>query len=169
MNRGIEHIGITVPDAEAATRFLADAFAAELIYQSLFRSDEPMGGGDVEKGLGVPTGTRLRSVRLLRLTNGPNIEIFEIDAPEQAQPAGLNDFELNHFAIYTDDAEASVARFRAAGGELLSEPANSLLPTEQADDNRFCYGQTPWGQIIEMITYTHLPYERDTPLRRWHP
>ena len=31
--RGIDHIGITVPDIDAATKFLVEALGAEMIYE----------------------------------------------------------------------------------------------------------------------------------------
>ena len=33
--RAIEHVGITVPDLEEATRFFAEAFGAEMIYDMI--------------------------------------------------------------------------------------------------------------------------------------
>ncbi|WP_056059875.1 VOC family protein [Sphingomonas sp. Leaf230] len=33
--RGIDHIGITVPDVEAATRFLSEAFDATIVYDTV--------------------------------------------------------------------------------------------------------------------------------------
>ena len=43
---GIEHIGMTVPDIDAATTFFDQAFGATLVYEGLSRSDPPMGGPD---------------------------------------------------------------------------------------------------------------------------
>lgn len=166
---GIEHVGITVPDIEAATSFFERAFGAELVYEGLSKSDTPMGGSKLEQSLGTAPGAAVRAVRLIRLANGPNLELFEMDVDEQRPPPRPSDLGVHHFGVFTDDIDAATARFVAAGGTLLDSPANSLLPLEQAPDNRFCYGRTPWGQIVEMITYTHLPYERETPLRRWHP
>ena len=45
-----------------------------------------------------------------------------------------------------------------------------MFPTEKGEGNYFCYGTTPWGSVIELITLpTPLPYEEDTDLRRWKP
>ena len=51
--RAIEHVGITVPDLEAATAFFAEAFGAEYLYDML---DEPLGGPAVEAGPRRPPG-----------------------------------------------------------------------------------------------------------------
>lgn len=165
----IEHIGIPVPDIDAATTFFEQAFGATLVYEGLRRSDPPMGGPDLQHSLGTAPGATMRAVRLIRLADGPNLEMFEMAADDQRPPPRPSDLGVHHFGVFTDDIDAAAARFEAAGGTLLEPPAPSLLPLENAPDFRFCYGRTPWGQIVEMITCTHAPYERETPLRRWHP
>jgi catechol 2,3-dioxygenase-like lactoylglutathione lyase family enzyme len=52
--RGIDHIGVTEPDIEAAARFLEAAFGATAIYDVQKPSGPPMAGEDVERQLGVP-------------------------------------------------------------------------------------------------------------------
>ena len=42
--RGIDHFGITVPDLEAATRFLVEAFDAKPLYDNIRRTDPPFEG-----------------------------------------------------------------------------------------------------------------------------
>lgn len=44
-----------------------------------------------------------------------------------------------------------------------------MFGPEEGDGN-YCYGRTPWGSVIEMLTIPSLmPYEKGTPLRRWRP
>ena len=82
--RAIEHIGITVPDLEQATQFFAEAFGAEKIYDML---DEPLAGPEVEAGLGIPSGARIEAIRMLRLGEGPNLELFTYSG---SSPGGLS-------------------------------------------------------------------------------
>ena len=166
---GIEHVGITVPDICTATTFFERAFGAQLVYDGLKRSDAPLRGPKLERSLGLAPKTSVRAARLIRLGDGANLELFEMDSDQQRPPPRPSDFGVQHIAVFTDDIQADAERFVSAGGILLDSPANSLFPLEQAPDNRSCYGRTPWGQIIELISYTHLPYERETRLRRWHP
>lgn len=162
---GIEHIGITMPGIDATTAFFEQAFGARLVYEGLRRSDPPIGGPDLQHS----PGAAMRAARLIRLADGPNLETFGMAADDQRPPPRPSDFDLHHSAVFTGDIDAAAAQPEAAGGTLLEPPAPSLLPLEHAPDFRFCYGRTPWGQIVEMTTYTHAPYERETPLRRWHP
>ncbi len=51
---------------------------------------------------------------------------------------------------------------------MFSDPNPILFPKEEGPGNLFCYGQTPWGMMIEFLTYpSAMGYESDTPLRRW--
>lgn len=164
--RAIEHVGITVPDMEQATRFFCEAFGAQVLYDML---DHPLGGPEVEAGLGVPTGSVIKAIRMLRLGNGPNLELFTYAGVEQAPPVRPSDFGIQHFCIYVDDIDAAAARLQQAGGKLLSQPGN-LPGGDAGEGNRYVYTRTPWGSTIELVTYpSHQHYEGRTGLRRWRP
>jgi catechol 2,3-dioxygenase-like lactoylglutathione lyase family enzyme len=164
--RAIEHVGITVPDMEQATRFFVEAFGAEKLYDML---DEPLGGPEVEAGLGIAPGAVINVIRMLRLGNGPNLELFTYSGVKQAQPVVPSDFGIQHICIYVDDIDAAVDRLEKAGGILLSRPG--VLPGGDAGNgNRYVYTRTPWGSTIELVTYPSAQaYERKTELRRWRP
>lgn len=167
--RGINHVGVTVPDIEAATTFLIDALGAQVIYESHSASQPPAGSPDLDRSLNLATGTRLIAARMIQIGNGPDIELFQLQADEQREAARPSDFGLQHLAVYADDIEEAVRRFEAAGGSMFSQPSEILFPKEQGEGNLFCYGQTPWGMMIEFITFpSAMSYENDTPLRRWH-
>lgn len=167
---GMDHVGLTVPDIEEATRFFEDAFDAELIYESKTLSDEPDEGAETEQTLNLYPGTKVKAVRMVRLRYGPGLELFQMEGPEQGEPARPSDYGLQHFAVYVDDIEAAVEQFEAAGGALCTRPQALKFGPEAGEGNVFCYGKTPWGSIVEMITYpSPMPYEESTPLRRWRP
>ena len=52
--RGVDHIGITVPDMEQATAFFIDVLGCELLYER-----EPPGDDSPRDRLGVPAGSRI--------------------------------------------------------------------------------------------------------------
>ena len=56
MMRGIDHVGMTVPDMEEATIFFKQAFEAEVCYDVQRPEQEPMQGEEVEQQLGLPSG-----------------------------------------------------------------------------------------------------------------
>lgn len=168
--RGMDHVGMTVLDIEEATRFFMAAFDAEIIYESLSRTDPPGEGTDFERLLSLAEGTRVTAARMLRLGTGPGIELWEMQAPEQAEPARPSDLGFQHIALYVDDIVAAASRFEAAGGVTFGYPIPNLYAAEAGQGNQFVYGRTPWGSIIEFITYpSRQPYEEQTTLRRWRP
>lgn len=162
-------MGVTVPDVEAATRFLVRALDAVVLYDTLRREDGPNSGPETERRLGVPRGTQQRAVRMLGLPHGPGLELFEYHGPRQ-QPAALPcDFGWQHLALYADDLDAAVERAVHAGATLL-DPPHPLPGPEQGAHNRFVYLRTPWGATLELLTYPDpQPYELTTARRRWRP
>lgn len=167
--RGIDHVGVTVPDIEAATDFLARAFGARTLYDVLPADAEPMAGAEVEHQLGIPEGARIVHMRLLRIGQAASIEMFRIEDAPQADSAGLHDFGLQHIAVYVDDMADAAARFCDAGGTLLSDP-HPLAGVEAGDRNSGVYGRAPWGMLIELIaTPDGIDYPEDCPLARWKP
>ncbi|GAA4783041.1 VOC family protein [Actinomycetospora chlora] len=164
--RAIEHIGLTVPDLEAATAFFADAFGAEQIYDMI---DRPLSGPAIEAGLGVPRGATIEAIRMLRLGNGPNLELFTYSGVAQREPVVPSDLGMQHFCVYVDDIDAAAARLEKAGGTLLSAPGE-LPGGDTGPGNRYVYARTPWGSTVELVTYpSPQAYESTTSLRRWRP
>jgi hypothetical protein len=90
-SRGINHVGLTVPDLQKATDFLQKALDAQFVYDGLTDNDDPRKGADTEKQLGLSSGSMIIKQRLLRIGNGPNIELFEIKSEQQEQPVRLQD------------------------------------------------------------------------------
>lgn len=167
--RGMDHIGITVPNLDEASRFLEQAFDAKPMYDNIKRSEPPQTGPKAEAMLGISSDTKLVTMRMLQLGNGPGIELFEMHGSDQHKPARPSDFGLQHFAVYVDDLAYASERFQAAGGTLLEGP-NEMLGLEKGPDNGWRYGRTPWGSIVELMTSpSPEDYERETPLRRWKP
>jgi hypothetical protein len=66
--RGIEHFGITEPDIDAATEFLVEAIGAKVIYGSYPKSRPPLEGEELEQTLNLAHGTKIVSVRVLKVS-----------------------------------------------------------------------------------------------------
>lgn len=166
--RGIQHIGVTVPDLDAATRFLVDALDAKIAYDGLTTDDAPRQGAEVERQLGLPPGARIRRQRMLVIGEGPGLEMFEIDG-DQRPAAGLADAGLNHISFYVDDIEGMRQRLIDAGGEALSEVhGNSRY--EDTPGNGSVYVRAPWGTLIELQTIPNGHYyPDDSQSQVWMP
>ncbi|WP_192987892.1 VOC family protein [Carnobacterium mobile] len=168
--RGIDHIGVTVPDIEQATLFFQKAFAAEVIYDNLAAADEPKSGQQVEQSLGLKPGTTEMRIRMLAVGNSANIELFQFGNVSQRQPVIASDYGLQHVAFYVDDIQKAVEQFTQSGGKLLSKSNKLSSAAESGFGNQFVYGRAPWGMLVEMISYpAGINYPADSQAKRWTP
>lgn len=164
--RGIDHIGITVPDIEAASKFLENALGAKIVYDVLPLGEKPFEGKETEQQLGIPPKSKIIHMRLIEIGNSATIELFQLDDAPQKSTNALNDFGLQHFAVYVEDIEKAATQFEKAGGELLSAP-HPLAGIEEGKHNRGVYGKAPWGTLIELIAYPD--GLQDKTIHRWTP
>ncbi|KFF73690.1 MULTISPECIES: VOC family protein [Chryseobacterium] len=164
--RGIDHIGITVPDIDEASAFLEKALDAKNLYDVLPKGGKPFEGEETEKELGIPKASKIVHMRLIQIGNGPTVELFQFADAPQENASGLNDYGLQHIAVYVDDINAACRQFEAAGGKLLSPP-HPLANVEEGTRNKGVYGRAPWGTLIELLTYPDRL--KDKSLHRWTP
>jgi catechol 2,3-dioxygenase-like lactoylglutathione lyase family enzyme len=164
--RAVDHVGITVPDLDAAQHFFEEAFGAQFLYDML---DGPLSGPAIEEALGVPEGTSLNAIRMMRLGQGASLELFSYTSKDQKAPVVPSDFGVQHFALYVDDIDAVAKRIEILGGKILGR-ISELPGGDSGPGNRFVYFRAPWGMTMELVDVpSPQAYEQDTTLRRWKP
>lgn len=171
MSRGIriDHVGVTVPDVHAATRFFEAAFDAVVLYDMRCRTETPNGSAEAHGYLGIPGTMAQGAIRMLALPEGPGLELFEYLGPDQRDAANPSDLGWQHLALYVDDLDDALARVEAAGGTRNSDPRD-LRGLEAGAGNRFVYTRTPWGSTLELVSYpTPQPYLLMAPRAKWAP
>jgi catechol 2,3-dioxygenase-like lactoylglutathione lyase family enzyme len=164
--RSVEHVGITVPDLEAAVRFFVDVLGADELYRVGPFSDPD--GDWMEKQLAVhPRASCV--VSHLRLGPNLNIELFGWDAPDARREAPrASDVGAAHLAFYVDDIDAAAEYLTAHGARFLGEPQH----IEEGPSAGYVWWvfHTPWGLPLELVYRPeHLPYEQATPARFYGP
>ncbi|MEQ7918607.1 VOC family protein [Xanthomonas sp. WHRI 1810A] len=164
--RGIDHIGITVPDIEAATRFLREAFDAAIVYDTVIDGHPHRSPEDLAATVALKEDQSIVATRMMRLGDSANIELFEIDHPG-AGVEGIGAQGLQHFAVYCDDLASVLRRVLAAGGTQLRGP-NALFGVEEGPGNSMHYIRAPWGSLIELIS---VPADTGPgrEVNRWRP
>lgn len=163
---GIEHVGITVPDLEAATRFFVDVLGCEQFYDlGPFKFDDDW----MERQLAVHPRTVMRRLRFFRCGHGPNIEVFEYEAPDQRTAPPLNsDIGGHHLAFYTDDFEATLQWLRDHDVQILGEPV--VRDSGPSGGQTWVYFLAPWGLQMELVSFPKgKGYEATTDRRLWSP
>jgi len=168
--RGIDHVGVTVPDMEKATDFFKKVFNAKVAYDNQKPDEEPLAGSDTEQTLGLKKGAKVIHIRIITIGNNGNIELFRYKNTEQSEPVIASDLGVQHFAVYVNDIDEVSKRFVNAGGELLTEPDN-FLGSVESGSGRFVYGRTPWGMLIELLNYDpdKLDYPGGSEAKRFTP
>jgi len=151
ITRGINHIGLTVPDIEVATRFFKESLDGKVAYDSQTKIDDPRSGTYVEHVLGLEKGAKIIKKRMMVFHNGPNIEMFEFKDVSQRKAVTLQDIGFTHISFYVDDFDGAFKQVEQAGGEPISEPHNNTK-YEDTKGNKTVYFRTPWGSLIELQT-----------------
>lgn len=171
MTRGIriDHVGVTVPDIDAATAFFEAAFDAVVLYDMRCRAEAPNRTPEAHGYLGIPPTMAQGAMRMLALPEGPGLELFEYLGPDQHGAVHPSDIGWQHLAVYADDLDDALARVEAAGGTRNSDP-RPLRGLEAGDGNRFVYTRTPWGSTLELVSYpSPQPYLLSAPRAKWAP
>lgn len=146
--RRLDHVGITVPNLEAAHEFFTQVLGAEYMYRlGPFASTDDW----MSKHLNVDDETVMDRLHFYRLGGQAVFEVFEYTASEQAQvPPRNSDIGGHHVALYVDDLDAAVASLRARGLTVLGEPTASSGASE---GQRWVYFLSPWGMQFELVSY----------------
>jgi glyoxylase I family protein len=156
---GVDHIGFTVPDLEAATRFLVDVLGCEYLYTlGPFEHEDDW----MQEHLGVDPRAVMRRLHFFRCGSAAIFEVFQYEAPDQAtRPPRNSDIGGHHVALYVDDLDTAVAHLRAHGVEVMGEPTRSTGPSE---GQRWVYFRAPWGMQFELVSYPGgKAFDRRTP------
>ena len=165
--RGVDHVGLTVPDIEPAIEFFTEAFGCSLVYRKgPFTAPEPW----FEDHLGLHPATRIRAMAMLRCAVGANIELFEYDAPQQRRSVSpMSDWGWQHVAFYVDDVAEAADSLRRRGVTILDGVKPGTGP-EAGPGTGWVFVLSPWGLPIELVSYPHgRVYEGQTENRLWNP
>ncbi|MCX2750019.1 VOC family protein [Arthrobacter sp. MI7-26] len=163
--RGTDHIGFTVPDLAEAHEFLVEVLGCETVYSlGAKQSDDDW----METQLGVHPRTVIKEIRFYRLGHGSNFEVFLYESADGQNPQPRNsDIGGHHIAFYVDDLDAAVAYLRDQGVEVMGEATASK---QSATGQRWIYFRSPWGMQFELVSFPDgKEYEKNAPLRLWHP
>ncbi|NID05868.1 SnoaL-like domain-containing protein [Luteibacter jiangsuensis] len=146
--RGVDHVGINVPDVNEAARFFRDMFGFVPVTDM---EDIPVDAA-FKTTFNMHADAKVKAIRMLRAGDGANIELFQFDAPDSVrdQPH-YDDIGSSHIALYTDDIDKAVATLRAKGIKVLTDPIR--MTQGPASGNSWVYFITPWGSKMELVSY----------------
>ena len=156
---GIEHIGLTVPDIEAASRFFDDVLGGETLYDigPFEHADDWMANH-----LAPSKGGHIYRMRVVKIANGPVLELMQFSGPAATASRGW------HMAFYVDDIERALAALKAHDVKIQSGPVT--MTEGPSAGLQWLYFQAPWGQQLELVSYPGgIAAYREKRLDIWRP
>lgn len=151
----MSHIGINVPDIDAAVAWYRDVLGCYVIAEASQVSDDGSHFGNVVKDI---FGEDFESVKLAHLTtaDGVGIELFQFIKPATYVPGNTFEYQragIFHFCLTAANIEEAAAKVEANGGKIISK-AWKLFNKENCS---VIYCKDPWGTIVE---FYDAPYDQ---------
>jgi catechol 2,3-dioxygenase-like lactoylglutathione lyase family enzyme len=164
---GIDHVGITVPDVGAAAAWFADVLGGS--NPLTFGPFSDPTGDFMQQLVDVHPRAVVESIKVVRAGNGPGIELFQYEAPDQDASFRRNsDWGGHHIAFYVRHIEKAVDFLVSKGAEKRFGPFP--VTDGPAAGQTINYFRTPFGTDIELISYPHgMAYEASAPVSLWDP
>ncbi|GGY12519.1 VOC family protein [Streptomyces minutiscleroticus] len=158
---GVDHVGYTVADLDAATAFFTEVLGAE-------RVGAPH---DTVPDDHWPPGAERTRRSVLRTGPTANCELTQsVHGALRTDPPRNSDVGGHHLAFYVDDVDEAAAFLRRQEGVVLMGEPETITGGPIAGD-RWLYFRTPIGIQMEIIHMPDgsLPYETQTTARRATP
>ncbi|MCW5770508.1 MAG: VOC family protein [Rhodospirillaceae bacterium] len=164
----VDHVGLTVPDLDAAVAFYCEIIGATELYRiGPFDAAEmprmPDGRDWTEAHINV-AGARL-TIAMLRL--GPNmmLELFQYDRPSARSetPPRNCDYGGHHIALKVADIAAAKEYLVEKGCRVMAGPIElNEGPCAMLKVNYFL---DPWGNQLELVEYKRQAFMDTAPVK----
>lgn len=151
--RPITHVGLTVPDLEAAVEW----YGKVLGYRPLAPPGELRAGdglhGMIARDLWK---ARFTSAKMAHLgsAEGGVLELFEFATPEAVAAGQFEYWRVgwSHICVVDTEIEELVSTIVAHGGSQISE----IWTLFEGLPYRMVYTTDPWGTVVEIYTHSHI-------------
>jgi hypothetical protein len=106
-------------------------------------------------------------IRMVRAGNGPGVELFEYEAPDQDHTFRKNsDWGGHHVAFYVRNIDKALEYLQEKGAQMRFGPF--AVTAGPAAGQTINYSRTPFGTDIELISYPHgMAYQATAPIPLW--
>ena len=164
---GIDHVGITVPDVAAAAAWFANALGGA--NPLTFGPFSDLTGDFMNQLVDVDPRAVVDEIRVIRLGDGPGVELFQYEAPAQDHTFRKNsDWGGHHIAFYVRHIDKAVEYLQSKGVQKRLGPFP--VTGGPAAGQTINYFATPFGTDVELISYPHgMAYEQTASVLLWNP
>lgn len=135
--KAVHHVGLSVPDLEAALAFYVDVLGFKLLNRSNWS-----GSRQIDMAIGAKGSAGKFAMISL---NGFCLEVFQFETPRASQPTEprVVGHGWTHTCVTVDNAQDMVDALKAQGIELYADPVD-------IGDGPFAYARDPFGNIVEI-------------------
>jgi len=155
----IDHIGMTVPDLDAAIALYIDAFGGEVLYEMGPFDSREMPPGPKGDWTGDHIDVKDAALRFkgVRIAGGVQLEIYEYARPSGRKDGPANhDIGGHHIALKVTDLAGATERLKSKGFRimdgLIDPPDGPLLGSKSQ------YLVDPWGNYFELTQYDRMAF-----------
>jgi len=150
--RSFSHIGLSVPDLDAAVKFYTDVFGFYTIMEpnEVVEDDSAIGQMCTDV-----FGAGWESLRIAHLSTADRVGIEIFEFPKNYAPEENLNYRRHgtfHFCIQDPDVEGIVEKIIAAGGKQRM-PIREYYPGEKP--YRMCYVEDPFGIVFEIYSHSY--------------
>ena len=158
--RGLDHVGLTVPDVEAAVAYYTEVFGARRQYTMGpldSRDMPPASRGDWTASHINVADARLTFVGM-ELLPGLNVEIYQFDRADRPRTGAARNCDqgYHHLALRVNDVEAAAAYLLKNGFTACEGPI--VPPDGPLLGSRNWYLADPWGNQFELMEYGQMAF-----------
>jgi lactoylglutathione lyase family protein len=150
--RSFSHIGLSVPDLDAAVAFYRDVLGFYVIMEPTEIAQDDSDIGVMCDDVFGPGWAKFR-IAHMATADRVGIELFEFEgavAPKDNLP--FRQVGLFHFAIQDPDVEGLLAKIIAAGGKQRM-PVRYYFPGQKP--YRMVYVEDPFGIVFELYSHSY--------------
>ncbi|MGI6232079.1 MAG: VOC family protein [Prevotella sp.] len=152
--KAVDHVALTVPDLQEATRFFEQVFDGKIMVDGPSEVEAAWAGPWAETAFGLPEGGVVTARRVMNIGGTTNIELFCFNGTTHQRPAHTYDYGLQHFAVRVESLSEVARRILLAGGKLYADPGTvEAVRNGQGPEKGWMYVETPWGSVIELVTF----------------
>ena len=158
--RGLDHVGMTVPNVEEAVKFYTDVFGGRVLYRMGpldSRDMPPTPAGDWTASFIDVPDAKVKFVGV-QVADTLVLEIYEYERPRNAGgPAPRNcDLGGHHLALRVDDVDAAARYLESRGCRMMQGPI--VPPGGPLAGSRSWYFADPWGNYFELMEYREMAF-----------
>lgn len=150
--KSFSHIGLSVPDLDAAVKFYSEVLGLYLIMPPTEIVEDD---SDIGQMCSDVFGTGWKTLRIAHMSTADRIGIEIFEFPDNEAPSDNLDYRktgMFHFCIQDPDVEGLAKKIVAAGGKQRM-PVREYFPGEKP--YRMVYVEDPFGIVFEIYSHSY--------------